>query len=100
MRVWRANHVLTFERAAKRKKDKAEPRWQEGIWLGIIGKRDEVIVGSEKGTVKTRAIRRMREEMRWSQGFTDTVRGTLEQLRPGRESEYIPTGAEHREQGR
>ena len=59
-------------KTAANRRNKDEPRWEEGSWLGVIFETDEVIIGREHGVVKCRDVRRMPEldpEMmqRWSQ---------------------------------
>ena len=39
-------------------KNKGESRWGEGIWLGIREESGEYIIGTQKGVIKVRTIRR------------------------------------------
>ena len=49
-------------KTAANRRNKDEPRWEEGSWLGVIFETDEVIIGKENGVVKCRDVRRMPEE--------------------------------------
>eukprot|EP00973_Karenia_brevis_P033346 4600183-Karenia_brevis.AAC.1 len=42
--------------------EKAEARWEKGVWLGIIPESQEHIIGTKAGVIKCRAISAMREE--------------------------------------
>ena len=47
--------------------DKLDERWEEGIWLGSKDESDEILIGTEKGVVKARAVRRKAGfEERWN----------------------------------
>ena len=39
-------------------KDKLDVRWESGIWLGIRDESGEVIVGTSKGVLKDRSLRK------------------------------------------
>ncbi len=47
---------------APNKKNKDEPRYEEGYWLGIIDRTDEAIIGTSRGVVRCREIKRRPEE--------------------------------------
>ena len=53
------------------KQGSLNPRWIEGVWLGIRPRTSEVIVGTSKGVFKTRSFRRVPENERWS---ADTIK--------------------------
>ena len=53
-----------------------EPRFLEGVWLGIRPQSSEVIVGTNKGVFKTRTFRRIPENERWSSESITNVTGT------------------------
>ena len=42
----------------KRGRAKLENRWEEGVWLGIADRTNEVIVGTSEGVMKVRDVRR------------------------------------------
>ena len=83
-------------KGAHREKDKAEAKWRYGIWRGIADKSDEVTIGTEEGTVKARAIRRLAEQSKWDRETVDRMRGTPKQPIPGHDSDYIPTSTGRR----
>ena len=41
-----------------RGKDKFEPRWADGVWLGIVDRTNEGIIGTEEGVIKMRDVNR------------------------------------------
>ena len=49
---------VLFLRPNTRGKDKFEVRWEEGLWLGIHEQSNEVIIGTDKGVLKARDVRR------------------------------------------
>ena len=44
---------------------KGEPKMDEGIWLGVNGRTEEVFIGTERGVVKCRTVRRMPDDKCW-----------------------------------
>ena len=49
-----------------RERDTMDPSFEEGIWLGLVGKSDEDIVGTPQGVVRARSIRRLPADQRWN----------------------------------
>ena len=45
-------------------KDKLDPRWEKGIWLGNRDRSGEAIIGTPDGCIKVRFIRRRPEDER------------------------------------
>ena len=40
-------------------KDKFENRWEEGVWLGVVDRTNEVIVGTSEGVIKVKDVKRV-----------------------------------------
>ena len=47
------------------KKAKLDPRYEKGVFLGIVDRSDEAILGVEGGIVRARTIRRLEDSERW-----------------------------------
>ena len=70
-----------------RGKNKVRSRWSSGIWLGIREESGEVIVGTDKGVIKVRTIRRKgSDNERWDLVQLNEMRGTPWEPQPGRVS--------------
>ena len=54
---------------------KLEPRFCEGVYLGINMTSSEAIIGTELGIVKARTVRRVPEESRWSAEAIEKISG-------------------------
>ena len=62
----------------ERGRDKMEARWEEGIFLGLRMESLEVLVGTHKGVIKVRDIKRMDlEKGRWDADFAAKIRESL-----------------------
>ena len=48
----------------------------DGIFLGMYGKTGEFLVGTDKGALKVRTIRRRPLDERWSASQLRTIKGT------------------------
>ena len=64
-------------------KNKADVRWEEGIWLGMQETRGEHIIGTEAGCLKTQDIRRKPLEGRWKVENMKSMKGTPWEPVPG-----------------
>ena len=54
---------------------KLNPRWIEGVWLGVRPQTSEVIVGTDKGVFKTRSFRRLPENESSSEKAISAILG-------------------------
>ena len=62
-----------------------EDQWEYGVWLGIIPETTEVIIGTTKGVLKARSIKRLaKEEARWNASYVADMKGTPWEPVPGR----------------
>ena len=57
--------------------DKLNPRWEQGVWLGVRDESGEIIIGTPEGVVKARDFKRLPAESdRWSAQSVQSVVGT------------------------
>ena len=73
---------------------KDQSRWRTGIWLGFIDDTNEHIIGTCRGTLKCRAIRRFDASEQFSAVEIDEMRGSPWEPIPGRNTLRIPTNIE------
>ena len=67
--------------------DKFDERWEEGIWLGAKDESDEILIGTNKGVVKARAVRRKSNfEERWNFNQFNEIKGAPWEPIPGSNS--------------
>ena len=66
---------VSFLPADYAKQGKMEPRWKEGVYLGIRLESSEMLVGNEDGVSKCRSLRRKTEDERWNAGAVECVKG-------------------------
>ena len=52
---------------------RVEPRWEDGIFLGVSDRSDELCVGTERGMHKVRTARRREATERFDLTFLNTV---------------------------
>ena len=79
-------------------KNKADVRWEDGIYLGMINRSEEYLVGTDKGVLKVRSIRRhgMRE-LQWDRNMFNDMKGVPWEPTPGRECIEIMSHVEIKE---
>ena len=66
-------------------KSKAMSRWETGIWLGVREESGEIYMGTDKGVIKVRSIKRKgSKEERWNMVQLDEMVGTPWEPEPGR----------------
>ena len=68
-----------------------EPRFMDGIFLGLTDRSDEILVFSQEGIRKARTIKRRPEEERWNHDEVMKVRGSPLQPNPGSNDVTIRT---------
>ena len=59
----------------KQMTEKLAPRWEEGVFFMRRDKSDEVVIGTQYGTKRTRSFRRMPESDRWDKAFVEQLQG-------------------------
>ena len=52
-----------------------EPKWKEGVYLGIRLESSEMLVGTEEGVFKCRSLRRKTEDARWNAQAVENMKG-------------------------
>ena len=73
---------------------KDEARWRSGLWLGFIDHTNEHLIGTPKGVLKCRAIRRHDASEQFDAQMVENIRGTPWRPVPGRDSLKVPTNVE------
>merc|ERR1711884_518075 len=88
-----AEHVLYLPLdAPSTEENKIETRMKDGVWLGIIDRTEEVLVGTKHGVVKCRTIKRRPPGQQWSGTALEEMKGTVQQPVPGVSNDRVPTG--------
>ena len=77
-------------KATKTARSKLEPKMMDGIFLGMGLRTDEVRIGTTKGVVKARTIKRLCEEDRWKAEALEQMCGEPTQPVPGVRGDHIP----------
>ena len=72
------------------KKGVMESDWDEGIWLGHAKQSNEILVGTEEGTVRAWAVKRLTEEERWGGKMVKSIKGTPARPNPNGPGSDIP----------
>ena len=73
---------------------KDEARWRSGIWLGFIDNTNEHLIGTQKGVLKCRAIKRNDASEQFDATSIEQLTGTPWKPVPGRNSLKVPTNIE------
>ena len=73
---------------------KDQSRWRTGTWLGFIDDTNEHIIGTCRGTLKCRAIRRFDATGQFNAIEIEDMRGSPWEPIPGRNTLKIPTNIE------
>ena len=55
---------------------KLDPKFEYGVFLGVIPETGETLVGTAQGVIKTRTLRRLQERNRWQPERIKAVKGT------------------------
>ena len=71
--------------------EKSEPRWVDGVWLGLTVETHEHIIGTSKGVIKCRAISAVEESRKFNKQVVEEIKGVPWQPVPNRRSNKIPT---------
>ena len=61
---------------------KLDPKWQDGAFIGITDRSDEMLIMTPSGVYKTRNVRKRFELERWDFKFLTTLKGTPWNLNP------------------
>ena len=77
---------------------KMEERYHQGIWLGLRQKSDKALIGTDKGVVKVKSVRRVSESKRWEPDMFMRLQGTPQQV-PGRPDDHVPIAIGEKQAG-
>ena len=67
-----------------------EDNFLDGIFLGMRLRSDEFLIGTTRGVIKTRTLRRRVEEEQWDNEFAKSIKGEPRQPVPGINSDHVP----------
>ena len=67
-----------------------EDTFLDGIFLGMRLRSDEILVGTLRGVIKTRTLRRRVEEEQWDNEFAWSIKGEPRQPVPSINSDHVP----------
>ena len=67
-----------------------EDTFLDGIFLGMRLRSDEILIGTTRGAIKTRTLRRRVEEEQWDNEFAKSSKGEPRQPVPGINSDQVP----------
>ena len=67
------------------KQHKLEPRWKQGVYLGMCRRTGAAFIGDEKDVIRAHAIRRTPVEDRWKPELLKEVKGLPWLMRPSEE---------------
>ena len=68
----------------------------DGILLGMRLRSDEILVGTTRGAVKARTLRRRVEVEQWDNEFARLIKGEPRQSVPGINSDHVPAAISDR----
>ena len=66
-----------------------EDTFLDGIFLGLRLRSDEILIGTARGVIKTRTLRRRVEEKQWDPEFAKSIKGEPRQPVPGINSDHV-----------
>ena len=70
-----------------------------GVYLGTNERTEESLIGTNKGVVRARTVRRLTETERWDHEMINNIRGTPKYPRPGSHSHRIPAHIQEEDEG-
>ena len=68
----------------------------DGIFLGLRLRSEEILIGTARGVIKTRTLRRRVEEEHWDHEFAKTIKGEPRQPVPGINGDHVPAAISDR----
>ena len=66
-----------------------ENSFLDGIFMGMRLRSDEILIGTTRGVIKTRTLRRRVEEEQWDSEFAMSIKGEPRKLVPGINSDHV-----------
>ena len=73
-----------------------EDTFLDGIFLGMRLRSDENLIGTTRGVIKRRTLRRRLEEEQWDNEFARSIKGEPRQPVPGINSDHVPAAISDR----
>ena len=73
-----------------------EDNFLDGFFLGMRLRSDEMFIGTTRGVIKTRTLRRRVEEEQWGNEFTRSIKGESRQPVLGINSDPVPAAISDR----
>ena len=73
-----------------------EDTFLDGIFMGMRLRSDEILIGTARGVIKTRTLRRRVEEEQWDPEFAKSIKGEPRQPVPGINSDHVPAAISDR----
>ena len=73
-----------------------EDTFLDGIFLGMRLRSDEILIGTARGVIKTRTLRRRVEEEPWDSELARSIQGEPRQPVPGINSDHVPAAISDR----
>ena len=72
------------------RRSKGDTAMKYGIWLGVIERTEEVLIGTRQGVVKCRTVTRLPDGEKWRADVIESMKGLPWEPVPGRQSATIP----------
>ena len=83
--------MVWYKKPEKEKgRNKLEPRWQEGIWLGHARSSNEVLIGTNSGVIKVYACKRRPADERWNEKAITEMQGLPQRPNPQQPGLAVP----------
>ena len=70
--------------------EQTQPRMKMGLWLGVMERTEETLIGTNRGVVKCRIVNRLPQDQRWSKSRVMEMKGCPWMPVPGVKSDHIP----------
>ena len=71
-------------------RNKVEPKWEQGVWLGISRESNETLIGTKGGVIRCYSIKRLPNEEKWIKEMVLEMQGTPQQPNPSKSGLRIP----------
>ena len=67
---------MPVKSAIDKRRDKLNPKFEQGVWLGIHGRSNEDLVGTEQGVVRASVVKKVPEDERWCKESVMNIKGS------------------------
>ena len=72
------------------RRDKGIVAKRPGVWLGIIARTQEVLIGTNRGVIKCKTVARLVDQEKWDVKQITQMRGTPWEPVPGKMDRRVP----------